>query len=40
METIAEPGRERVELYRNGKKTLHAGNGGYAADAHILRQNW
>ncbi|MBE0499032.1 MAG: D-sedoheptulose 7-phosphate isomerase [Campylobacterales bacterium] len=39
METIAQVGRECVELYRNGKKTLLAGNGGSAADAqHIAAE--
>lgn len=39
METIAQVGRECVELYRKGKKTLLAGNGGSAADAqHIAAE--
>ncbi len=39
METIAEVGRECVALYREGKKTLLAGNGGSAADAqHIAAE--
>ncbi len=39
MQTIASVGRECVELYRNGKKTLLAGNGGSAADAqHIAAE--
>ncbi len=39
METIAQVGRECVALYRNGKKTLLAGNGGSAADAqHIAAE--
>lgn len=39
METIAQVGRECVGLYRNGKKTLLAGNGGSAADAqHIAAE--
>jgi len=33
METIAEVAKECVVLYKNGKKTLLAGNGGSAADA-------
>jgi len=36
METIAEVGKACVALYRNGKKTLLAGNGGSAADAQHL----
>lgn len=39
METIAQVGRECVALYRQGKKTLLAGNGGSAADAqHIAAE--
>ncbi len=39
METIAAVGRECVALYKNGKKTLLAGNGGSAADAqHIAAE--
>jgi len=39
METIAQVGRECVALYRNGKKTLLAGNGGSAADTqHIAAE--
>jgi D-sedoheptulose 7-phosphate isomerase len=39
METIAQVGRECVALYKNGKKTLLAGNGGSAADAqHIAAE--
>ena len=39
METIAEVGRECVQLYKDGKKTLLAGNGGSAADAqHIAAE--
>lgn len=39
METIVEVGRECVALYREGKKTLLAGNGGSAADAqHIAAE--
>ncbi len=39
MQTIARVGRECVALYRNGKKTLLAGNGGSAADAqHIAAE--
>lgn len=39
MQTIAQVGRECVALYRNGKKTLLAGNGGSAADAqHIAAE--
>lgn len=39
MDTIAQVGRECVALYRNGKKTLLAGNGGSAADAqHIAAE--
>jgi len=33
MQTIAEVAQECVDLYRKGKKTLLAGNGGSAADA-------
>jgi len=33
MQTIAEVGQACVDLYRNNKKTLLAGNGGSAADA-------
>jgi len=39
MQTIAQVGRECVDLYKNGKKTLLAGNGGSAADAqHIAAE--
>lgn len=39
MQTIATVGRECVALYKNGKKTLLAGNGGSAADAqHIAAE--
>jgi len=39
MQMIALVGRECVELYKNGKKTLLAGNGGSAADAqHIAAE--
>ncbi len=39
MKTIAEVGQACVELYKNGKKTLLAGNGGSAADAqHIAAE--
>ena len=39
METIAEVSRECVRLYKEGKKTLLAGNGGSAADAqHIAAE--
>jgi D-sedoheptulose 7-phosphate isomerase len=39
MHTIAQVGRECVDLYKNGKKTLLAGNGGSAADAqHIAAE--
>ncbi len=39
MQTIAAVGQACVELYRNGKKTLLAGNGGSAADAqHIAAE--
>jgi len=39
METIAQVGRECVSLYKSGKKTLLAGNGGSAADAqHIAAE--
>ena len=39
MERIAEVGRECVRLYKEGKKTLLAGNGGSAADAqHIAAE--
>jgi len=33
MQTIAEVGKACLALYKNGKKTLLAGNGGSAADA-------
>ena len=33
MQTIAEVGQKCLDLYREGKKTLLAGNGGSAADA-------
>ena len=33
MQTIAEVGQKCFDLYREGKKTLLAGNGGSAADA-------
>lgn len=33
MQTIAEVGQACLELYKNDKKTLLAGNGGSAADA-------
>ncbi len=39
MQTIAEVGKACVDLYKNGKKTLLAGNGGSAADAqHIAAE--
>lgn len=39
MQTIAQVGRECVSLYKGGKKTLLAGNGGSAADAqHIAAE--
>lgn len=39
MQTIAQVGRECVSLYKSGKKTLLAGNGGSAADAqHIAAE--
>lgn len=39
MQTIAAVGKECVALYKNGKKTLLAGNGGSAADAqHIAAE--
>jgi len=39
MQTIAQVGSECVDLYKNGKKTLLAGNGGSAADAqHIAAE--
>jgi D-sedoheptulose 7-phosphate isomerase len=39
MQTIAQVGRECVDLYKKGKKTLLAGNGGSAADAqHIAAE--
>jgi len=39
MQTIAEVGQACVELYKKGKKTLLAGNGGSAADAqHIAAE--
>ena len=33
MQSIADVGQKCLELYKNGKKTLLAGNGGSAADA-------
>jgi len=39
MQTIAQVGRECVDLYKKDKKTLLAGNGGSAADAqHIAAE--
>ncbi len=39
MQTIAEVAQACVEVYRNGRKTLLAGNGGSAADAqHIAAE--
>ena len=39
IQTIAQVGQECVDLYKKGKKTLLAGNGGSAADAqHIAAE--
>lgn len=39
LDTIADVAQKCVQLYRNGKKTLLAGNGGSAADAqHIAAE--